>query len=77
MFLIATSSLAKSGGHIIYVVHLFLLLGILWIAAPLFPAENLLIVDVYAWIVPEGQIELIPILDPRPLGGLQKATIYR
>ena len=60
MFLIATSSLAKSGGHIIYVVHLFLLLGILWIAAPLFPAENLLIVDVYARIVSEGQIEPIP-----------------
>ena len=60
--MIATSSLARSGSgaHIICVVRLFLLLGILWIAGPLFQAENLLIVDVYARIVPEGQIEPIP-----------------
>jgi hypothetical protein len=42
-------------------VRLFFFLGILLIAAPLlFPAENLLIVDVYARILPEGQIEPIP-----------------
>jgi hypothetical protein len=47
--------------HSICVVRLFLFLGILLIA--LFSAEeNLLIVDVYARIVPEGQIE--PIQDP-------------
>jgi len=40
-------------------VRLFLSLGILFIAAPL-AAENLLIVDVYARIVPEGQLEPIP-----------------
>jgi hypothetical protein len=33
--------------------------GILLIAAPLF-SENLLVVDVYARIVPKGQIEPIP-----------------
>jgi len=37
-------------------------LCILLIAAPLFGAENLLIVDVYARIVPEGQT--VPIPDP-------------
>jgi hypothetical protein len=41
-------------------VHLFLFLGILLIAAPLASTENLLIVDVYVRIVPEGQIEPIP-----------------
>ncbi len=46
--------------HSICVVRLFLFLGILLIAAPLFSAENLLIVDVYARIVPKGQIEPIP-----------------
>jgi hypothetical protein len=35
-------------------------LGILLIAGPLIPAENLLIIDVYARILPEGQIEAIP-----------------
>jgi hypothetical protein len=35
-------------------------LCILLIAAPLFAAENLLIVDVYARIVPEGQTEPMP-----------------
>ena len=39
------------------VVRLFLFLSILLIAAPLIAAENLLIVDVYARILPEGQIE--------------------
>ena len=39
---------------------MFLFLGILLIAGPLIAAENLLIVDVYARIVPEGQIESIP-----------------
>jgi hypothetical protein len=38
-------------------VRLFLFLVILLITAPLFSAENLLIVDVYA---PKGQIEPIP-----------------
>jgi len=42
------------------VVRLFLCVGILLIVAPLISAENLLIVDVYARIVPEGQIEPIP-----------------
>jgi hypothetical protein len=41
-------------------VHLFLFLGILLIATPLASTENLLIVDVYVRIVPEGQIEPIP-----------------
>jgi hypothetical protein len=41
-------------------VRLFLCVGILLIAAPLISAENLLIVDVYARILPEGQIEPIP-----------------
>jgi hypothetical protein len=41
-------------------VRLFLFLGILLIAAPFLSAENLLIVDVYARIVPKGQIEPIP-----------------
>jgi hypothetical protein len=39
---------------------MFLFLGILSIATPLIAAENLLIVDVYARILPEGQIEPIP-----------------
>ncbi len=42
--------------HSICVVRPF---GILLIAAPLF-SENLLVVDVYARIVPKGQIEPIP-----------------
>jgi hypothetical protein len=41
-------------------VRLFLCVGILLIAAPLISAENLLIVEVYARILPEGQIEPIP-----------------
>ena len=41
-------------------MRLFLFFGILLIAAPLFCAENLLVVDVYARIVPKGQIEPIP-----------------
>ena len=41
-------------------MRLFLCVGILLIAAPLISAENLLIVDVYARILPEGQIEPIP-----------------
>jgi hypothetical protein len=41
-------------------VRLFLCVGILLIAAPLISADNLLIVDVYARILPEGQIEPIP-----------------
>jgi hypothetical protein len=41
-------------------VRLFLCVGILLIAAPLISAESLLIVDVYARMVPEGQIEPIP-----------------
>jgi hypothetical protein len=45
---------------IICVVRLFLCVGILLIAAPLISAENLLIVDVYARILPEGQIEPVP-----------------
>ena len=40
--------------------RMFLFLGILLIATPLIAAENLLIVDVYARILPEGQIEPIP-----------------
>ena len=41
-------------------MRLFLFLGILLIASPLIAAENLLIVDVYARILPEHQIEPIP-----------------
>jgi hypothetical protein len=41
-------------------MRLVLSLSILLIAAPLIAAENLLIVDVYARILPEGQIEPIP-----------------
>ena len=41
-------------------MRLFLFLSILLIAAPLIAAEDLLIVDVYARILPEGQIEPIP-----------------
>jgi hypothetical protein len=41
-------------------VRLFLCVGILLIAAPLISAENLLIVDVYARILQEGQIEPFP-----------------
>ena len=37
-----------------------LFLSILLIATPLIAAENLLIVDVYAPILPEGQLEPIP-----------------
>jgi hypothetical protein len=47
-------------GHSICVVRLFLFLGILLITGPLIAAENLLIVDVYARILPEGQVEPIP-----------------
>jgi uncharacterized membrane protein len=39
---------------------MFLFLGFLWIAARLIAAGNFLIVDVYARIVPKGQIEPIP-----------------
>ena len=54
-----TELLDSSGqvAHSICVVRLFLFLVILLITAPLFSAENLLIVDVYA---PKGQIEPIP-----------------
>jgi len=41
-------------------VRPLLFLGILLIATPLIAAENLLIVDVYAPILPEGQLEPIP-----------------
>jgi hypothetical protein len=41
-------------------VRLFLCLGILLIAAPVISSENLLIVEVYARILLEGQTEPIP-----------------
>jgi hypothetical protein len=41
-------------------VRPLLFLSILLIATPLIAAENLLIVDVYARILPEGQIEPVP-----------------
>ena len=44
----------------ICVVRLLLCVGILLVAAPLISVENLLIVDVYARILPEGQIEPVP-----------------
>jgi hypothetical protein len=44
----------------ICVVRLFLFLGILLMVAPLVSSEYLLFVDVYARILPEGQIEPIP-----------------
>jgi len=44
----------------ICVVRPLLCVGILLIAAPLISVENLLIVDVYARILPEGQIEPVP-----------------
>jgi hypothetical protein len=47
-------------GDSICIVRMFLFLGVLFIAEPLIAAENLLIVDVYARILPEGQIEPIP-----------------
>src|SRR6516225_5240271 len=41
-------------------MRLLLFLSILLIATPLVAAGNLLIVDVYARILPEGQIEPVP-----------------
>jgi len=46
--------------YYLFLVGFASFLWFLLIAAPLFPAENLLIVDVYARIVPDGQTEPIP-----------------
>lgn len=55
-----TSSHPDQAADSICVVRLFVCVGILLIAAPIIPAENLLIVDVYARILPVGQIEPVP-----------------